>query len=262
MIPGFRLDQVATEPLVASPVDLDFDADGRLYVAEMIGYSERDKEFVGRVAVLEDVDAEGHFHKSSVLVDKLSWNAAVMCYDGGAFVGAAPDLLYCKDTHGTGKADVREVVITGFAQENINAFVNSFRWGLDNRIHGVTSTAGGELRAIRWERGAVGTQGRAAAGAGPRLQFRSPHRRAPPGKRRGPARHDLRPVGAEVRHLQQQPYHDGDVRRSLRRPKSLPGAAFAADGHRHRRAGGNRLSHQPLGGLAQCSAPSFAWRAR
>jgi putative membrane-bound dehydrogenase-like protein len=156
VIPGFRLDQVATEPLVASPVDLDFDADGRLYVAEMIGYSERDKEFVGRVAVLEDVDAEGHFHKSSVLVDKLSWNAAVMCYDGGAFVGAAPDLLYCKDTHGTGKADVREVVITGFAQENINAFVNSFRWGLDNRIHGVTSTAGGQLRAIRWERGASG----------------------------------------------------------------------------------------------------------
>jgi putative membrane-bound dehydrogenase-like protein len=156
VIPGFRLDQVATEPLVASPVDLDFDADGRLYVAEMIGYSERDKEFVGRVAVLEDVDADGHFRKSGALVDKLSWNAAVMCYDGGAFVGAAPDLLYCKDTRGTGKADVREVVITGFARENINAFVNSFRWGLDNRIHGVTSTAGGELRAVRWERGAVG----------------------------------------------------------------------------------------------------------
>ena len=98
VIPGFRLDQVATEPLVASPVDLDFDADGRLYVAEMIGYSEHNKEFVGRVAVLEDVDAEGHFHKSRVLVDRLSWNAAVMCYDGGAFVGAAPDLLYCRKT--------------------------------------------------------------------------------------------------------------------------------------------------------------------
>jgi putative membrane-bound dehydrogenase-like protein len=156
VIPGFRMDQVATEPLVASPVDLDFDADGRLYVAEMIGYSERDKEFLGRVTVLEDPDAKGHFHKSTVLVDKLSWNAAVMCYDGGAFVGAAPDLLYCKDTHGDGKADLREVVISGFAQENINAFVNSLRWGLDNRIHGVTSTAGGELRAIRWEHAAPG----------------------------------------------------------------------------------------------------------
>jgi putative membrane-bound dehydrogenase-like protein len=156
VLPGFRVDQVAAEPLLASPVDLDFDADGRLYVAEMIGYAERDKELLGQVRVLDDPGSDGHFRHSKVLVEKLSWNAAVMCYDGGAFVGAAPDLLYCKDTRGDGRADVREVVITGFARQNIDALLNSLRWGLDNRVHGVTSTAGGDLRAIRWQRGAPG----------------------------------------------------------------------------------------------------------
>ena len=35
---GFRLELVASEPLVADPVDACFDADGRLYVAQMHGY--------------------------------------------------------------------------------------------------------------------------------------------------------------------------------------------------------------------------------
>ena len=33
LIPGFRLEQVAAEPLVRDPVDLAFDENGRLYVS-------------------------------------------------------------------------------------------------------------------------------------------------------------------------------------------------------------------------------------
>src|SRR3954454_3673826 len=36
--PGFRVVPVATEPLVADPVSVCYDADGRLYVVEMRGY--------------------------------------------------------------------------------------------------------------------------------------------------------------------------------------------------------------------------------
>ncbi|HEV3136456.1 MAG TPA: PVC-type heme-binding CxxCH protein, partial [Pirellulales bacterium] len=140
---GFRLEQAAAEPLVNSPVAADFDENGRLYVVEMRDYSEQDKERLGQVRLLEDTDGDGHFDRGTIFVEKLSWPTAVACFDGGVFVGAAPDVLYLKDTNGDGKADVQKVVFTGFGRGNVQGLVNSFRWGLDNRIHGATSSAGG-----------------------------------------------------------------------------------------------------------------------
>src|SRR5262245_1582266 len=144
-LPGFRIEQTAAEPLVHSPVALSFDENGRMYVVEMIDYSEQDKEFLGAVRLLEDTDQDGRFDKSTVFADKLSWPTAIACYDGGVFVGAAPDIVYLKDTDGDGKADVRKVVFTGFGRSNVQGLFNSFQWGLDNRIHGATSSSGGQI---------------------------------------------------------------------------------------------------------------------
>ena len=65
-----------------------------------------------------------------------------------------PDLIYLKDTDGDGKADVRRVVFTGFGKDLAGeSIMNSFRWGIDNRIHLSTNNAGGD----------VGRAGQAAA---------------------------------------------------------------------------------------------------
>src|SRR5688572_28853622 len=50
---GFRVEQVAAEPLVNSPVAVAFDENGRLFVVEMRGYSENKDEHVSRVRLLE-----------------------------------------------------------------------------------------------------------------------------------------------------------------------------------------------------------------
>src|SRR5258708_33182290 len=92
-LPGFGMDQAAAEPLVHSPVALSFDENGRMYVVEMIDYSEQDKEFLGAVRLLEDTDQDGRFDKSTVFADKLSWPTAIACYAGGGFVGA-PHTLF------------------------------------------------------------------------------------------------------------------------------------------------------------------------
>ena len=147
--PGFKLELVAAEPLVMSPVAMAFDENGRLFVTEMIDYSERRDERLGRIRVLEDANGDGRFDRSTTLAKDLPWPTAVLCYDGGVFVGATPDILYLKDTDGDGVADVREVVFTGFAagvdRLNVQALLNSFAWGLDNRIHGATSLSGGRI---------------------------------------------------------------------------------------------------------------------
>jgi putative membrane-bound dehydrogenase-like protein len=145
-LPGFRVEQVAAEPLVTDPVAMSFDENGRLYVVEMIDYSEQGRKMIGRVRVLEDTDGDGRFDKSTIFLDKLSWPTAILCYDGGVFIGAAPDLLYAKDTDGDGKADVIRKVFTGFGRANVQGLLNSFHWGLDNRVHGATSSNGGQVR--------------------------------------------------------------------------------------------------------------------
>ena len=142
---GFRMELAAAEPLVHDPVAMAFDEDAALYVVEMRGYSEQRDELRGAVRRLEDRDGDGVFERSTVLVDRLPWPTAVACWKGGVFVAAPPDIWYFKDTDGDGAADVRRKVLTGFSHYNVQAMVNSFRWGLDNRIHGAASSGGGEL---------------------------------------------------------------------------------------------------------------------
>src|SRR3569623_2065935 len=122
-----------------------FDENGRLYVVEMRGYSEQPDEMLSQIRLLEDVDGDGRFDKSTVFVDKLSWPTAVICYGGGIYFGDAPVILFCKDTDGVGKADVRKAGFTGFGKTNVQGLLNTFAWGLDNRIHGATSSSGGRI---------------------------------------------------------------------------------------------------------------------
>ena len=152
---GFHLESVAAEPNIASPVALSFDENGRMFVVEMVDYSERRgaTPHLGRIRMLEDLDGDGIYEKSTVFATNLAWPTAVFCYKGGIFVAATPDVLYLKDTNGDGRADVRETVFTGFAagssRLNVQELVNSFIWGLDNRIHGSTSGEGGLVRSLR-----------------------------------------------------------------------------------------------------------------
>lgn len=145
--PGFRIEQVAAEPLLADPTALAFDEFGRLYVNEMRGYSEDAEKNLGQVRLLEDTDGDGRFDKNTVFAEGFSWPTAVTCYDGGVFVGAAPDILYLKDEDGDGKADVKKVVFTGFGRGNVQGLLNTFKWGLDNRIHGATSSSGANVQS-------------------------------------------------------------------------------------------------------------------
>ncbi len=141
----FRMDLAAAEPQVIDPIAMAFDEAGRMYVVEMRDYSEKDKERLGRIRLLSDADGDGRFETSHVFAEDLSWPTAVACYDGGVFIGNAPDILYCKDTDGDGKADVRKVVYTGFGRSNVQGLFNSFQWGLDHKIHGATSSSGGQI---------------------------------------------------------------------------------------------------------------------
>jgi putative membrane-bound dehydrogenase-like protein len=150
--PGFAVELAAAEPLLRSPVALDFDADGRLYVAEFPEYNQyanSKPQGVGCIRLLEDLNGDGVYDKSTLFADPVPMATAVICWDGGVYAGSAPDLIYLKDTDGDGKADLRRVVFTGFGKDLAGeSIMNSFRWGLDNRIHLSTNNAGGEVGRV------------------------------------------------------------------------------------------------------------------
>lgn len=145
---GFRLETLAAEPLLSDPVSACYDADGRLYVAEMRDYPYIEGRPGGLVRRLEDRDGDGRFDSSKAFLDKLPWPTGVVPYDGGVFVAAAPDVDYAKDTDGDGVADVRKTMFTGFEIGNVQGLVNGLLWGPDGWIYGVAASNGGEIRNL------------------------------------------------------------------------------------------------------------------
>lgn len=143
---GFKLELVASEPLVGDPVDACFDEFGRMYVAEMHGYpfSQEPTKLnpeggglvdAGIIRMLEDTNGDGTMDKSVVFADGLSWPTSLCCYNGGIFVVAPKYLMYFKDTDGDGKADVREEILAGFGRGNVQAVTNGLKWDIDNNIY-------------------------------------------------------------------------------------------------------------------------------
>ncbi len=145
---GFRLEPSAVEPLVTDPVAACYDADGRLYVAEMRGYPYPENSPTGYVRRLEDSDGDGRFDRSTLFVEGLSWPTGVVPYDGGVFIAVAPDLLYAKDTDGDGKADIKKVMFSGFGLQNVQALLNGLLWGPDGWIYGVSGGNGGDIKNL------------------------------------------------------------------------------------------------------------------
>ncbi|HEV8000753.1 MAG TPA: PVC-type heme-binding CxxCH protein [Planctomycetaceae bacterium] len=141
--PSLTIDLVASEPNVVSPVALAWDADGRLYVAEMGGYPVTERK--GRIRLLRDQDGDGIYEQSVVFADGLNFPATAMPYRDGILTIDAPDLIFLRDTDGDGKADVRRVEWTGFIPGSQQLRANALHWGLDNWIYGANGRCDGDI---------------------------------------------------------------------------------------------------------------------
>jgi putative membrane-bound dehydrogenase-like protein len=151
--PGYRIDLVAAEPLVQSPVAIAFDEGGRMYVAENRGYpdpleGQPAAKPQGVIARLTDTDGDGRYDARTDFATGLTYPNGVMVWDGGVFVTAAPDLLYLKDSDGDGIADERRVVLTGFnANRTAQIRFSHPTLGPDGWIYMTAGLNGGRVRS-------------------------------------------------------------------------------------------------------------------
>ena len=164
-----EIELVASEPLIGSPVAIDWDAQGRLWVCEMYDYPAGLKPLVdagrkygeplveppggftpgGRIKILTDRDGDGRFDKATLFLDNIPFPTGVMPWRNGALICAAPDLLYAEDTNGDGRADIVRTNVTGFARHNYQARLNGFAWGFDGWLHASSGLFGGKVRSLQ-----------------------------------------------------------------------------------------------------------------
>ena len=137
------IELVASEPDVVSPVAIAWDARGRLFVAEMMGYPETGRR--GRIKRLEDTNGDGQYDKAIVFADDLGFPTSVLPYEDGVLVTDAPNILFLQDTDDDGSSDKATVLWTGFHPGSQQLRANALHWGLDNWIYGANGRCGGEI---------------------------------------------------------------------------------------------------------------------
>jgi putative membrane-bound dehydrogenase-like protein len=174
---GLRVELVAAEPQVESPVAIAFDESGRLWVVEMRDYPNGPPPGgrpEGRIKVLEDRDGDGRYEHASVFDDELLFANGLMPWRDGVIVTAAPHIVHLRDTDGDGRADRREVLYEGFAAENPQLRVSHPVLGPDGWVYVANGLRGGKVRrAGRADVPAIDLSGRD-------LRFELVHDRAEP----------------------------------------------------------------------------------
>jgi putative heme-binding domain-containing protein len=136
---GYEVNLFASEvdfPNLTNPVQMAFDAKGRLWIATMPCYPQY---FPGRpvddkILIYEDTDGDGKADKETVFAGGLHLPTGLEIADGGCYVAQEPNLVFLKDIDGDDKADVREIVLDGFdsadSHHAISAFVSDPAGGL------------------------------------------------------------------------------------------------------------------------------------
>ncbi len=173
---GFRMEVIASEPLLASPSGICWDERGRLFVGELHGYNlagqldmeelnktgkldtqvrrvqadpkhkqAADKGTFGVVEMLTDTNGDGRMDKATVFAAGLPPVYGLVRARGGIIVACAPHIIFLADRDGDGKAEVLEILFTGFGIGELERGINAPQWGADGWIYFGRGWPGGPI---------------------------------------------------------------------------------------------------------------------
>src|SRR5881296_2775881 len=173
---GFRIEVVASEPLIASPSAMCWDERGRMLVSELHGYNlegqldieelnktgqldtqvrrvQADEKFklaakagtYGVVKLLHDLNGDGRMDAADVWATNLPPIYGLVPARGGLIVACAPDIVFLADRDGDGKAETRDVLFTGFPTGELERGINAPQWGADGWIYFGRGWGGGKI---------------------------------------------------------------------------------------------------------------------
>lgn len=134
LAPGYVVDLIACEediPDMANPVAINFDRDGRLWVATMHSYPQwkPKTKLNDKLIILTDRDEAGRYHGSHTFADALHQPTGFELGHGGVFVAQQPDVLFLQDTDGDDLEDTRVRKLVGFDTADSHHGLAAFEWG-------------------------------------------------------------------------------------------------------------------------------------
>ncbi len=130
----------ATTPMLYNPTNIDFDAQGRLYVAEGVNYRRSKPRTEGdRIVILEDTNRDGVADTTSTFTQEQNLESplGIAVLENKIIVSQPPDLLVYTDVNGDRKfdpaIDKREVLLTGFNARQHDHSLHSVTVGPDGQ---------------------------------------------------------------------------------------------------------------------------------
>lgn len=155
--PGFEAKLVAGDPQIHKPICMNWDERGRLWIAQTVDYPNAKQPLWqghDQITICESTKGDGVADKLTTFCDGLSIPTSICFANGGAIVAQAPEMLFLKDTKGTGQADEKKVLFTGWGVSDTHAGPSNLHWGFDGWIYGTVGysgfhgTVGGEERSF------------------------------------------------------------------------------------------------------------------
>ena len=136
---GFSIERAVDPAMLSYPMFASFDGEGRLFVFESDGTQPPNDEMLKNpsyhVRMLEDMDEDGVFDKSTIFADSLSFPKGGVFHNGSLYVTSSPDFLRLTDTDGDGVADKREVILTGWVFSRNGALLGGPFFGPDGWMY-------------------------------------------------------------------------------------------------------------------------------
>ena len=141
---GYKVELVASEPMINEPVTIAWDGNGRMYVAEMDTYMQDvngigTNQPISKIKLLEDLDGDGKMDKSTVFIDSLLLPRMILPLENELIVNEtfSYDLWSYKDTDNDGVADKKERVYYNPNRRggNLEHQQSGLIWNLDNWVY-------------------------------------------------------------------------------------------------------------------------------
>jgi len=135
--PGFEVNLFAADPLLAKPIQMNWDPQGRLWVAtsELYPQIKPGEKANDKIIILEDTNGDGKADRTTVFADGLLIPTGIEPGDGGAYVANSTELVHLSASKPGEKADRRKVLLSGFGTEDTHHILHTFRWGPDQSLY-------------------------------------------------------------------------------------------------------------------------------
>jgi putative heme-binding domain-containing protein len=135
--PGFEIELFASEPDIDKPMNLAFDAKGRLWVTQSFEYPF--PTFGGKptdkLTIIEDTDGDGKADKFTQVSDTLNIPIGILPLADGAISFSVPNVYRLTDSNGDAVLESSKVMFGPFGYQDTHGMVSNLMRGYDGWVH-------------------------------------------------------------------------------------------------------------------------------